>query len=97
MKVLFATQGKYGERIAEYVAANRPQGWEILRLPLRRNLPMVIDDPDEVVRDMRNKADGRARDQRDVKDRPPILESPFLCFLSPSFGKGGRIRRLQHG
>ena len=49
MKVLFATQGKYGERIAEYVAANRPEGWEILRLPLRRNLPMVIDDPDEVL------------------------------------------------
>ncbi len=49
MKVLFATQGRYGERIGEYVAANRPQGWETFRLPLRRNLPMVIDDPDEVL------------------------------------------------
>ena len=49
MNVLFATQGKYGERIAEHVAANRPPGWEILRLPLRRNLPAVIDDPDEVL------------------------------------------------
>ncbi|MDO8738470.1 DUF166 family protein, partial [Candidatus Deferrimicrobium sp.] len=49
MKVLFATQGKYGERIAEYVSANRPEGWEILRLPLPRSLPMVIDDPDEVL------------------------------------------------
>ena len=49
MKVLFATQGKYGERIAEYIDGNRPEGWEILRLPLRRSLPMVIDDPDEVL------------------------------------------------
>ncbi|TRZ96746.1 MAG: hypothetical protein D4R80_08435 [Deltaproteobacteria bacterium] len=49
VKVLFATQGKYGERIADYIAANRPEGWEILRLPLRRGLPMVIDDPDEVL------------------------------------------------
>ena len=49
MIVLFATQGKYGERIASFVAANRPEGWEILRLPLPRSLPMVIDDPDEVL------------------------------------------------
>ena len=49
MKVLFATQGKYGERIASFVAANCPQGWEILRLPLPRSLSMVIDDPDEVL------------------------------------------------
>jgi len=49
VKVLFATQGKYGERIASFVTANRPEGWVILRLPLRRSLPMVIDDPDEVL------------------------------------------------
>ena len=35
VKVLFATQGRYGERIADYIAANRPQGWETFRLPLR--------------------------------------------------------------
>jgi hypothetical protein len=49
VNVLFATQGKYGERIASFVAANRPQGWKILRLPLPRILPVVIDDPDEVL------------------------------------------------
>jgi thymidylate synthase len=49
MNILFATQGKYGERIVEYIAANRPQEWKILRLPLRRNLPAVIDDPEEVL------------------------------------------------
>jgi len=32
-----------------FAAANRPQGWEILRLPLPRSLPLVIDDPDEVL------------------------------------------------
>jgi hypothetical protein len=49
VNVLFATQGKYGERIASFVAANRPPGWEILHLPLPRSLPLVIDDPDEVL------------------------------------------------
>ena len=49
MRVLFATQGKYGERIAENVASNRPEGWEIARLPLPARLPAVIDDPDGVL------------------------------------------------
>jgi len=49
VRILFATQGKYGERIAANVAANRPDGWEILRLPLPARLPAVIDDPDEVL------------------------------------------------
>jgi hypothetical protein len=49
VKVLFATQGKYGERIAANVAANLPGGWEVLRLPLPARLPLVIDDPDAVL------------------------------------------------
>ena len=39
MNVLFATQGKYGERIVEYITANRPPGWEIFRLPFRGAFP----------------------------------------------------------
>jgi hypothetical protein len=49
MKVLFVTQGKYGERIADNVANRRPDGWEIARLPLSPRLPIVIDDPDAVL------------------------------------------------
>ena len=49
MRILFATQGKYGERIAENVAANLPEGWEVLRLALPARLPAVIDDPDGVL------------------------------------------------
>jgi len=39
VKVLFATQGKYGERIAAYVAANIPPEWEVLRLPFSGTFP----------------------------------------------------------
>jgi hypothetical protein len=51
VRVLFATQGKYGERIAGNVAANRPEGWDIVRLALAARLPAVIDDPDAVLPD----------------------------------------------
>jgi thymidylate synthase len=57
VKVLFATQGKYGERIAANVAANLPGGWEVLRLPLPARLPLVIDDPDAVLPDALPAAD----------------------------------------
>ena len=49
MRILFATQGKYGERIAENIAGKRPPGWDVLRLRLPKSLPAVIDDPDEVL------------------------------------------------
>jgi len=49
VRILFATQGKYGERIVENVAAYRPEGWEVLRLALPARLPAVIDDPDAVL------------------------------------------------
>jgi hypothetical protein len=49
VRILFATQGKYGERIAENVAAHLPEGWAVLRLPLPARLPAVIDDPDGVL------------------------------------------------
>jgi len=49
MRILFATQGRYGERIADNVASHLPQGWEVARLPLPARLPLVIDDPDEVL------------------------------------------------
>ena len=49
MRILFATQGKYGERIAEHIAGKRPPGWDVLRLRLPKSLPAVIDDPDEVL------------------------------------------------
>lgn len=49
MKILFSVQGRYGERVAENVRRNGPKEWEVdvLRLPDR--LPIVIDDPDEIL------------------------------------------------
>jgi hypothetical protein len=46
VKVLFATQGKYGERIAGNVERHRPAGWEVSRLAVPRALPAVVDEPD---------------------------------------------------
>ncbi len=45
MKVLFAVQGRYGERIAANVRDNGPKEWETAVLSLPPRLPAVIDDP----------------------------------------------------
>jgi len=45
MKILFAVQGRYGQRIADNVRENGPKDWELSVLPLPRRLPAVIDDP----------------------------------------------------
>ncbi len=49
VKVLFAVQGRYGERVAANVRENGPKEWEtsVLSLPLR--LPAVVDDPAAVL------------------------------------------------
>ncbi len=49
MKILFAIQGPYGERIARNVAAHGPADWETAILALPARLPAVIDDPDGVL------------------------------------------------
>jgi len=45
MKILFAVQGRYGERIAANVRENGPKAWETSVLSLPRRLPAVVDDP----------------------------------------------------
>lgn len=49
MRILFAVQGRYGERIAEHVREKGPADWRIAALRLPRNLPAVVDDPDAVL------------------------------------------------
>lgn len=49
MRILFAVQGRYGERIAGNVRANGPDAWSIETLHLPRRLPAVVDDPDGVL------------------------------------------------
>ncbi len=45
MKILFAVQGRYGERITANVRETGPGDWETALLSLPRCLPAVIDDP----------------------------------------------------
>jgi len=49
VKILFAVQGRYGERIAANVRDNGPKDWETAVLCLPRCLPPVIDDPSAVL------------------------------------------------
>lgn len=49
MKILFAVQGRYGERIAANVRDHGPKEWETLVLSLPQRLPAVIDDPASVL------------------------------------------------
>ncbi len=49
MNILFAVQGRYGERIAANVRDNGPREWDTAVLSLPRCLPPVIDDPADVL------------------------------------------------
>ena len=49
MRILFAVQGRYGERVAANVRDNGPGDWETAVLSLPRRLPPVIDDPAAVL------------------------------------------------
>ena len=46
-QILSVTQGKWGERIAENIAANAPADWVVRSWAAPRVLPPIVDDPDE--------------------------------------------------
>ena len=47
MRILVASQGPYGERIARNLRNNAPPEWEIEEIVLSKALPALIDEPDE--------------------------------------------------
>ena len=47
MKILAVIQGNYGERIVENIKKNCPQEWKIESITLQKNLPPIIDEPEE--------------------------------------------------
>ena len=49
MRILFAVQGRYGERVAANARENGPKEWETAVLAVPRRLPAVIDDPAAVL------------------------------------------------
>jgi hypothetical protein len=50
-RVLAVTQGLWGERIAQNVAAHAPRDWEVNVWSAPRLIPPVVDDPDEFLPD----------------------------------------------
>jgi len=47
MRLLFVTQGPYGDRTVRNLRENAPSDWSIDELALPKTLPLLIDDPDE--------------------------------------------------
>lgn len=46
-QILSVTQGKWGERIAENIAANAPKDWVVHSWAAPRVLPPIVDDPED--------------------------------------------------
>lgn len=57
MTILALVQGEYGERIANNVRENAPEGFKVETLNLPEDLPLVIDDPAEFMPESVPKAD----------------------------------------
>jgi hypothetical protein len=51
MRVLVATQGPYGERIARNLRENSPPSWTVEELRLPKALPPLVEEPDEFLPD----------------------------------------------
>ena len=47
MNILVVMQGKYGQRILEHIQALCPDNWVIGTISLPRNLPILIDEPED--------------------------------------------------
>jgi thymidylate synthase len=50
-RVLAVTQGLWGERIAQNVAAHAPRDWEVTAWGAPRLIPPIVDDPEEFLPD----------------------------------------------
>jgi hypothetical protein len=57
LRLLVFTQGQYGERILDNLRERAPRGWGIDDKRLSEVLPQMIDDPHEVVADLRFSGD----------------------------------------
>lgn len=51
-RILFFTQGNYGERIFRNVRRCAPPSWSLRKISLPRDLLGLIDDPEELVREI---------------------------------------------
>ncbi len=49
MKILVVVQGPYGERIVNNLQTYAPEHWEINPIHLSKNLPQIIDEPEDFV------------------------------------------------
>jgi hypothetical protein len=53
LRLLVFTQGSYGERILDNIRQRAPQGWMIQHKLLPQTLPLIVDDPEDVVADLK--------------------------------------------
>jgi len=57
MRLLVFTQGHYGERILENIRAHAPGDWTIAQISLPRDLPPIIEEPEEAMEGLRLEGD----------------------------------------
>ncbi len=57
MRVLAVTQGEWGERIVRHLEATQPDGWTLVEWRAPSVLPIVIDEPDELLPEVLPQAD----------------------------------------
>jgi hypothetical protein len=46
-RILAVVQGEWGERIVRHITKHAPSGWVVEQVKLPKNMPQIIDEPDE--------------------------------------------------
>jgi hypothetical protein len=57
MRIYAAIQGEYGQRIVDNIRQHGPEDWEVLSWTAPRSLPIIVDDPEDFLPDVPQRAD----------------------------------------
>jgi hypothetical protein len=52
-RVLFFTQGFYGDRIVENIKKHAPENWRLHNLNITKELPQIVEKPEEIVKGLK--------------------------------------------
>jgi len=77
MQLLVATQGKWGQRIADHLSATHPSNWELVAWRGPAALPAVVDEPEAFLPDMLPQSNLLL----------VLTESPGMTDLSPELAE----------
>jgi hypothetical protein len=84
MRIFAVTQGEYGDRIVRNIKRNSPSHWLVEKYTVPRNLPIIIDEPNDFL----------PKNPPMVDLLIPLSESPSLAQLIPDFAKITKTRAV---